>query len=103
MSIAAFGHGFDEPWFLSVILQHGPSLPDGVVHTLLKIDECIRAPHFGNKILTIHDLARTLDKNCQHLCRLRLELQRYSVCRNSPLRQSNSSQQSDLVGKISIP
>src|ERR1700722_2679182 len=73
-TISPARHGFDEPGILRRITEGVPQSPNGGVQAVIEIDEGVRRPEPVAQLLAGHDFAGLLQKLCQYLERLLLEL-----------------------------
>jgi hypothetical protein len=72
-AIAALGNGLDVTGALGVILEDATNPPDGEVQAVFEIDERFGPPNSVSQFLAGDDLPSSRRKNCENLCRLRLE------------------------------
>ncbi len=74
-SVASFWQSFQKSRPVSVVLERGTNLADGVIQALLKIYKRLRPPDLLGQFLARDHLAGSPNQHRQNLGGLRLELQ----------------------------
>ena len=78
-TIATLRDGLQVNRLVRIILEDAPDLPDGKIQAMLEVDVGIGAPDLVHQFLARDDFSGPCGKDCQHLGRLRLQLQRNIV------------------------